>query len=268
MIYERARFRTRVPCRLRALSHARIFPRLRLGRPRLVCRAGRLRGSRSLAARVGDAARRSGADLQRHGLGVLIRVSRGAVRAPSHLPAACSDPSGSLCTPPGGFVERLCVKPLQDVALALFSKETPFTRLYLKGRLDELDFDEEVLALRFHGPQKGGMVVGSGNGTFDVLRWDGTCSRGVEAEMIGRTRPARPRSAHVQWHRIGSAFQDALIAGSEAVKRAHAKRGKECQGAMSGDVSKACESADQALVDSVVDFVRTHGALPEPATLP
>lgn len=188
--------------------------------------------------------------------------------APSHLPAACSDPSGSLCTPPGGFVERLCVKPMQDVALALFSKETPFTRLYLKGRLDELDFEEEVLALRFHGPQKGGMVVGSGNGTFDVLRWDGTCSRGVEAEMIGRTRPARPRSAHVQWHRIGAAFQDALIAGSEAVKRAHAKRGKECQGAMSGDVSKACEAADQALVEAIVDFVRTRGALPEPATLP
>ena len=97
------------------------------------------------------------------------------------------------------------------------------------------------------------MVVGSGNGTYDVLRWDGTCSRGVEAEMLVRARPARPRSAHVQWHRIGSALQDALIAGSEPVKRAHAKRGKECQGASSGDVSKSCEAADQALVDAIVD---------------
>lgn len=157
---------------------------------------------------------------------------------------------------------------MQDVALALFSKETPFTRLYLRGKLDELVFDEEVLALRFHGPQKGGMVVGSGNGTYDVLRWDGTCSRGVEAEMLVRASPGRPRSAHIQWHRIGSAMQDALIAGSDSVKRAHAKRGKECQGASSGDVSKSCEVADQALVDAVTDYVRTRGGLPEPSSLP
>ncbi len=188
--------------------------------------------------------------------------------APARLPNACSDPSAPVCSPPGDFVERLCAKPLQDVALALFAKETPFTRLYLRGKVDELDFDEEVLALRFHGPQKGGMVVGSGNGTYDVLRWDGTCSRGVEAEVFARARPARPRSAHVQWHRIGSSLQDALIAASDPVKRAHAKRGKECQGASSGDVSKSCLAADQALVDAIVDKVRTRGGVPEPATLP
>jgi hypothetical protein len=173
-----------------------------------------------------------------------------------------------VCAPPGDFVERLCAKPLQEVTLSLFAKPTPFTRLYMRGKVDELDFDEEVLALRFHGPQKGGMIVGSGNGSYDVLRWDGTCSRGVEAEMIGRTRPPRPKSAHVQWHRIGAAFQDALVANSDAVKRAHARRGKECQGAMSGDVSKACENADQALVDAIVDYVRTKGDLPDPANIP
>jgi hypothetical protein len=72
----------------------------------------------------------------------------------------------------------------------------------------------------------------------------------------------------VQWHRISAGYQDALVAGSDAIKKAHAKRGKECQGAMSGDVSRACEGADQALVDAVVDFVRTHGGLPEPSTIP
>jgi hypothetical protein len=188
--------------------------------------------------------------------------------APAHLPTACSDASAPLCTPPGDFVERLCAKPLQDVALALFSKDTPFTRLYLRGRLDELVFDEEVLALRFHAPQKGGMVVGSGAGTYDVLRWDGTCSRGVEAEVMGRTRPPQPRSALVKWHRIGSSLQDALIAGSDSVKKAHAKRGKECKGATSGDVSKSCETSDLALSDAIVDYVRTRGGIPEPAVLP
>jgi hypothetical protein len=187
---------------------------------------------------------------------------------PSHLPSACSDASAPVCTPPGDFVERLCAKPLQDVALALFSKDTPFTRLYLRGRLDELTFDEEVLALRFHGQPKGGMVIGNGSGTYDVLRWDGTCARGVEADALGRTRPPRPRSANVQWHRIGSAMQDALIGGSDAVKKAHAKRGKECQGATSGDVSRSCEASNQALIDTIVDYVRSGGALPEPAVLP
>ena len=194
--------------------------------------------------------------------------SQDAAPVAAHLPGTCSDAQAAVCTPPGDFVDRMCAKPLQDVALALFSKERPFTRLYLRGRLDELEFDEEVLALRVHTPQKGGMVVGNGSGTYDVLRWDGTCSRGVEAEMLGRVRPARPRSAHVQWHRVGSALQDALIAASEPVKRARARRGKECQGAMSGDVSKTCEAADQALVDAVVDYVRTQGGVPEPAVLP
>jgi hypothetical protein len=182
----------------------------------------------------------------------------------SHVPTSCADKSADLCAPPGEFVERLCAKPHQEVALALFDKSTPFTRLYLKGKIDELLFDEEVLALRFHAQPKGGMIVGSGKGTYDVLRWDGSCSRGLEAEVLTKSRPPRPRSAHVQWHRVGGRMQNALIASSEAVKRAHSKRGKECKGAMSGDVSAACEKADGALVDAIVDYVRSGEALPAP----
>ncbi len=151
--------------------------------------------------------------------------------------------------------------------MALFRKASPFTRLYLKARLDELAFDEEVLALRFHAQPKGGMIVGSGKGTYDVLRWDGSCSRGVEAEVFSRSRPPRPRAAHVQWHRVGGRMQGALIASSDAVKRAHSKRGKECKGAMSGDVSAACEKADAALVEAIVDHVRTSDDLPDPEGL-
>src|ERR1019366_1737473 len=79
-------------------------------------------------------------------LPVASATAPGPTATPGHLPAACADAASSVCAP-----------PLQDVALALFAKETPFTRLYLKGKFDELGFDEEVLALRFHGPQKGGM---------------------------------------------------------------------------------------------------------------
>jgi hypothetical protein len=181
-----------------------------------------------------------------------------------HIVTTCERSSADLCTPPNKFIDRLCAKPHQDMALALFAKTTPFTRLYLKAKLDELVFDEEVLALRFHAQPKGGMVVGSGNGTYDVLRWDGTCSTGVEAEVFTRSRPPSPRAARIKWHRMSEPLQSALIATSDLVKRAHAKRGKECKGAMTGDVSAACEKADTALVDAIVAHVRSGGELPEP----
>jgi hypothetical protein len=186
---------------------------------------------------------------------------------PFGVPMACATKAGDLCTPPPEVIERLCARPHQEVALTLFARPSPFTRLYLKGKLDELAFDEEVLALRFHQQQRGGMIVGSGNGTYDVLRWDGTCSMGVEAEAITRLRPPRPRVAHVRWHRIGDRMQSALIASSDAVKRAHGTRGRECKGAMSGDVSAACEKADAALVDAIVACVRESDALPRPEGL-
>jgi hypothetical protein len=178
------------------------------------------------------------------------------------VPTACADKSAEVCTPPPAFVDRLCTRPHQDAALALFSKTTPFTRMYLRGKMDELAWDEEVLALRYHGVPKGGIVVGNGAGTYDVLRWNGSCSMAVDADMLGKNRPPRPRVAHVQWHRLGDKTQTALITGSDAVKKAHARRGKECQGAMSGDVSAGCEKADAALVDAIVEYVRGGGALP------
>jgi hypothetical protein len=180
------------------------------------------------------------------------------------LPVTCANPLADVCTPPSAYVERLCAKPHQDVALALLTSGTPFTRMYLKGKLDELAWDEEVLVLRFHGVPKNGIQVGSAAGSYDVLRWNGSCSMAVDAGMLTRTKPPRPKTARVQWHRLGDRAQSALIAGSDAVKRAHAKRGKECQGAMSGDVSASCEKADVALVDAIVDYVRGGGSVPPP----
>jgi hypothetical protein len=172
-----------------------------------------------------------------------------------------------VCTPPPDFVERLCTKPHQDAALALFGKVTPFTRMYLRGKMDELAFDEEVLALRYHPVPKNGIQVGSAAGSYDVLRWDGSCSRAVDADMLTKNKPPRPRSAKVQWHRLADKTQTALIGGSDAVKKTHLQRGKECKGAMSGDVSSGCEKADAALVEAIVDYVRGGGNLPPPDSL-
>ncbi len=184
------------------------------------------------------------------------------------LPSECADPAAPVCTPPADFADRLCDKTFQDVALLLLARGTPFTRGYLRGKLDELNFDEEVLIVHFHAPQKGGMVVGSNLGTYDVLRWDGSCSRGVEAEMVTRTKPASPRVARIRWNRMGARTQDAIVAASDTVKRARTKRGKECKGAMTGDVSASCDKADDALSNAVVDYVRSGGALPAPDEVP
>ncbi len=183
------------------------------------------------------------------------------------MPTACADKAADVCTPPSDFVDRLCAKPHQDLALALFAKATPFTRLYLRGKMDELSFDEEVLALRFHPQAKGGIQVGSGSGSYDVLRWDGNCSMAVDADMITKNRPARPKTARVLWHRLDDRTQTALVTGSDPIKQAHSKRGKECKGAMSGDVSAACEKADATLGGAIVEYVRGGGSLPDP-TLP
>src|SRR5271165_4062797 len=60
------------------------------------------------------------------------------------LPSECAVVDAPVCTPPDDFVDRVCKRPIQDVALALFARGTPFTRAYLRGRLDELASDEEV----------------------------------------------------------------------------------------------------------------------------
>jgi hypothetical protein len=183
------------------------------------------------------------------------------------VPTACADKSADVCTPSSSFVERLCNRPHQDTALALFASGTPFSRMYLRGKLDELAWDEEVLALRFHGVPKGGIQVGSAAGSYDVLRWDGTCSMAVDAEMLTKARPSRPKTAHLQWHRLADKTQTSLIAASAAVKKAYKRRGSECQGAMTGDVSASCEKADEALIDAVVSYVRGGGSVPAPDAL-
>jgi hypothetical protein len=187
-----------------------------------------------------------------------------AVSPSFSFPTACADKSADVCTPSQAFVDRLCTKSHQDVALALFASGTPFTRMYMRGKMDELAWDEEVLALRFHGVPKGGIQVGTGAGSYDVLRWDGSCSMAVDADMLTKNKPGRPKTAKVKWHRLGDKTQAALIGASDAVKRAYKKRGAECQGAMTGDVSAPCEKADGALVDAIVDYMRAGGSVPPP----
>src|SRR5690349_2884466 len=56
--------------------------------------------------------------------------------SPSGVPMSCASQDGNVCLPDPAFVKRVCNGSYPDVALLLFSKDAPFTRVYLKGDLD------------------------------------------------------------------------------------------------------------------------------------
>jgi hypothetical protein len=130
----------------------------------------------------------------------------------------------------------------------------------------KLKFDEELIVLRRRTPPKGGMVVGDGAGTYDLLRWDGYCYA-VEAGQVTLKAPPNPRRPLIKFHKLGKRMQDAMLE-SKAVTAAYAKRQKECGGATAGEVSLACEKADTALSNAAIDFVRGAQSLPAPEKIP
>ncbi len=198
---------------------------------------------------------------------------------PATMPTACapaSDPHA--CPLPDGFVDALCNATFPDATLALFAKGTPWVRAYLRGDVDgwyagsggsartRLAFDEEVLVLRTRAPATTGIVVGNGATGYDVLRWDGFCYSLGSGELTMK-RPPKARRPPLAFHRLSEATQTALLQ-DDKVRAARSKRGKECKGAMTGDVTLACERADRALGEAVADYVVSGAALPPPAQVP
>ena len=195
------------------------------------------------------------------------------------MPKACAPSHGNdLCAPPADFVERLCDRNYADAALALFAKDTPFTRAYLRGNVEAwnasggastravLAFDEEVLVLRFRAPGKGGIVVSGAGGSYDVLRLDGNCFT-LDPDNVTTKRPPKPKHGPILFHRIGARMKDGLLA-NDAVRAAYVKRMKECRGATSGEVSLACVRADEGLSAAVAAYVVSGSPVPAPERIP
>lgn len=199
-----------------------------------------------------------------------------AAAAAATLPASCA-PSATPCVPEPGFVKRLCDGSFPDVGLALFAKGTPWKRLAMRGDVDgwnadggaspkaRLVFDEEVLVLRRRAAATSGVVVGSGGG-YLVMRWDGHCYTLDDGEVTEKL-PARPKAAPLPFRFYSDATKTALLK-SPKVLAAYQRRGRECKGAISGAVTRACEQADDALSAAVVAEVRGGLAVPAPDRLP
>ena len=193
------------------------------------------------------------------------------------VPKDCHKP-GSVCLPEPKFVKRLCNKRHPGMALHLFGNGSPWTRGYLTRKTEAwnasggassggyLEFDEEVLLLFERRADAGGMQVSGAGSSYDALRWDGSCVT-LSGEEVTLQKPPSAKATSIEWRFLDDNVQEALRKDA-AINTAYLERRKECQGAVTGDVSLKCVKADAKLSTSIVQHVRGGGAVPVPSTLP
>ena len=187
-----------------------------------------------------------------------------------------SESAAQTCAPPRAFVTGLCHGAFPDVALAMFASGTPWKRAYVVRDLERSDAarmhrargasalgrDEEVIVLvdRTGGPDL------AADGSYDVLRWDGTCAS-LMAYEVGFDEPLVARNADIPWRRLSARTRDALTADRN-VASAAAEQRRACQGEARGSKNPACRNADLRLTALTVDRVRRGAPLPAPEQLP
>jgi hypothetical protein len=192
------------------------------------------------------------------------------------VPTKCFK-SGATCSPDPKFVKRLCNGKFPSLGLYLFSNPA-WTRGYLTRRTQAwnasggasdsgwVEFDEEVLILYARVPDAGGMQVSGAGGSYDALRWDGSCVT-LQSEEVTMSKAPSPKYPAIDFRYLDDDTQEALRK-DDKVNKAWLARRQECKGATSGDVSLKCVKADEALTKSVIGFVRGGGTIPEPKKLP
>ena len=192
------------------------------------------------------------------------------------VPTKCFK-SGAICSPDPKFVKRLCNGKFPSLGLYLFSNPA-WTRGYLTRRTQAwnasggasdsgwVEFDEEVLILYARVADAGGMQVSGAGGSYDALRWDGSCVT-LQSEEVTMSKAPSPKYPPIDFRYLDDDTQDALRK-DEKLNKAWQARRAECKGATSGDVSLKCVKADEALTKSVIGFVRGGGSIPEPKKLP
>ncbi|MDF3066511.1 MAG: hypothetical protein K0R38_2112 [Polyangiaceae bacterium] len=203
-------------------------------------------------------------------------ASADSARSATGVPTECFK-QGAMCSPDPQFVKRLCNGKFPSVGLYLFSNPK-WTRGYLTRRTKAwnasggasdsgwVEFDEEVLILYARVADAGGMQVSGAGGSFDALRWDGSCVT-LQSEEVTMSKAPSPKYPPIDFRYLDDDTQEALRK-EEKINKAWQERRKECKGATSGEVSLKCVKADEALTKSVIAFVRGGGSLPEPKKLP
>lgn len=193
------------------------------------------------------------------------------------VPSRCVSQKGE-CLPESKWVDALCDGVFAEVALVMFSKGTPWQRMYLRRKTDAINasggatvtgsipIGEEVLVLRHRNAGKNDIQIGSPKGQYDALRWSGSCVS-LEGEEVSAKRPSRVRHDRVEWKWLGEDMRKSLRK-SDAITKAYRARRKECRGARSGAVSKKCQRLDGAFSAELVKQVRAGLSLAEPEQQP
>lgn len=190
------------------------------------------------------------------------------------VPEECASDAGGICTPPSEFIDKLCRKRQPNAVLTMFRKGSPWTRTYVRARNMEawlvggrrtspakLKLFEEVLIVRDRSAAEGGIKV-SGAGSYDVVRWDGTCVS-VMSDEVSTQRPPTPEVATIQWKRLDARVRRALTEDKRIAYREEQQR-EHCDGAKR---SQRCEVASARLSDMVAAFIRDGGSVPSATAL-
>ena len=177
------------------------------------------------------------------------------------VPSACA-PGAPSCTPPTAFAQKVCRGKYPELALYLFSRGTPWQRLYVKAEHVDpvnvydgerssrwLGFGEEVLVLR-EGISGSSKVAVSGPTDVDILRWDGTCAT-IRKEMFVAYVPGPMTSVRIVWKYLDADVQEALLT-DELVARAQAAERKACRNSSVKHPSDACDKEMKRLTDVIV----------------
>lgn len=195
------------------------------------------------------------------------------------VPSACANPGEKVCVMPEEFVKKLCNGFYPDLALYMFSPDSPWTRAYVNIKEAEawnsrsgpasdakLVYDEEVLIVAEQKPDLKGMTVSGAGSSYDFLRWDGTCASLTAAEMSLNKAP-KPKAPPIPWRSIEDPTKEALEKDEKFAKLVMERR-RECKGASIGSVSDKCEKADKVMNAAIVDMIRKGVAVPKPQKLP
>lgn len=196
-----------------------------------------------------------------------------AARKRLAMPEKCGS-KRRQCMPDNRWVAALCEGVYQEEALYMFRKGSPWKRLYLRDNVEAVNatggswvpgtvrHGEEVIALRYREVDDEFQLEAGGGGTYDVLRWNGSCAT-VDEDLLSTRSPRRMRHPRVEWRWLGDEMRSALRE-DEKVNLAYRARRNECKAATMGRVTAKCERLDGELIDKIVRHVRQRKSLPRP----
>jgi len=198
--------------------------------------------------------------------------------APVAIPADCDHKDGDFCLPPKPFVDKLCEGSQPNVALTMFRKGTPWTRVYVRrpemeawyagggghSHPAKLHFAEELLVVFVREGKAGGMQV-SGSGSYDVFRWDGSCVS-LMSDEIALHAPSNPDTAPIPWKQLDEDMQQTLLKDKRITYR-NDTWVKSCKETGPGS-DQRCERALVGMSRMIGDYLRAGGELPDRKSLP